>query len=135
MQAEADVFFSKGRARSMLRSYLSGIGRYENFCQKMSCCPLPVSENILAAFVASLAKDMSYSSMNVYLSALRFYQISNNSGDPGIAGMARLEYILKGIRRDGVISSATHRRERLPVTPILLHEDDFLCQEGKIRLR
>ena len=74
-QAEADVFFSKGLARSTLRSYLSGIRRYENFCQKMSCCPLPVSENILAAFVASLAKEgVSYSSMKVYLSALRFYQ-------------------------------------------------------------
>ena len=36
--------------------------------------------------------------------------------------MARLEYILKGIRRDGAISSATHRRERLPVTPILLRK-------------
>ena len=68
--------------------------------------------------------------MKVYLSALRFYQISNNSGDPGIAGMARLEYILKGIRGDGAISSATHRRERLPVTP----EEDFLCLEGTIRL-
>lgn len=89
----------------------------------MSCCPLSVSENILAAFVASLAKEgVSYSFMKVYLSALRFYRISNNSGDPGIAGMARLEYILKGIRRDGAVSSATHRRERLPVTPILLRK-------------
>ena len=68
--------------------------------------------------------------MKVYLSALRFYQISNNSGDPGIAGMACLEYIVKGIRRDGAISSATHRRERLPVTPILLRKIFSVWREG-----
>ena len=63
---------------------------------------------------------MSYSAVKVYLSAIRHHQISNSLGDPGISRMARLEYILKGVRRDGATSTATPRKERQPITPIFL---------------
>ena len=81
---------------------------------------LPISEDTLAAFVASLAKEgVSYASLKVYLAAIRHYQIKNGQGDPGISRMVRLDYIMKGIRRDGALKS-NPRKERQPITPALL---------------
>ena len=81
---------------------------------------LPISEDILAAFVASLAKEgVSYASLKVYLAAIWHYQIENSQGDPGISWMVHLDYIMKGIRRDGALKS-NPRKERQPITPALL---------------
>ena len=43
----------------------------------------------------------------------------NGQGDPGISWMVRLDYIMKGIRRDGALKS-NPRKERQPITPALL---------------
>ena len=117
----AEGFFVKGLAKSTLRSYKSGINRFERFCREMGRPSLPISEDTVAAFVASLSKEgVGYASLKVYLSALRFHQISSGKGDPRIVEMPRLEYILKGIRRDGATSGSAPRKERQPITPQLL---------------
>lgn len=122
-QADAEGYFVKGLAKSTLRSYQSGFNRFERFCQKMGRPSLPISEDTVAAFVASLSKEgVGYASLKVYLSALRFHQINKGKGDPRIADMPRLEYILKGIRRDGVASGPASRKERQPITPQLLRK-------------
>ena len=72
--------------------------------------------------MASLAKEgVSYTPLRVHLSAVRHHQIENGQGDPGISWMVRLEYILKGIKRDGAYL-ANPRKERQPLTPVLLKE-------------
>ena len=48
--------------------------------------------------------------------------------------MARLEYILKGIRREGACSAAHLRKERQPITPALLKRL-FKVWEGRPNLR
>ena len=68
----------------------------------------------------SALSSPTYASLKVYLSALRFHQISNGKGDPRIPDMPRLEYILKGIRRDGVALGSASRKERQPITPQLV---------------
>ena len=119
-QASADEFFAKGLAKSTLKSYQSGIRRYKSFCVRLSRPTLPAREETLSAFVAALAKKgVSYTSLKVYLSAIRHYQIQNGLGDPGISRMARLEYIMRGIRRDGALKP-NPRKERQPITPTLL---------------
>ena len=55
--------------------------------------------------------------MKSYLAAIRHAQIARGLGDPNIAGMPRLEYIVKGVRRK-VTGSNTHTR--LPVMPEIL---------------
>lgn len=75
----------------------------------------------MSAFVAMLAKKgVCYASIRTYLSAVRHFQIASGLSDPGIAQMARLEYVLKGIRRDGAYRSAEPRKERQPITPEIL---------------
>lgn len=117
-QASADKFFAKGLAKSTQKSYQSGVRRYRSFCVNSGHSAFPVAEDTLSAFVASLAKEgVSHTSLRVYLSALRHHQKGNGQGDPGIAQMARLEYMMKGIKRDGALSA---RKERCPITPVLL---------------
>ena len=109
----------KGLAKSMVKSYQSGITRYKSFCMRLRRPSLPVSEDTLSAFVASLAKEgVSHTSLKVYLAAIQHYQIQ---GDPGISQMVRLEYVMKGIRRDGA-PKPKPRKERQPITPALLNK-------------
>ena len=133
-QEDADEFFAKGLAKSTLKSYQSGIRRYKSFCANLSCLSFPIVEDTLSAFVASLAKEgVSHASMRVYLSALRHHQIEKGQGDPGISRMVRLEYIMKGIKKDGA-HSANSRKERQPITPAFLIKL-FTVWEGRCDLR
>lgn len=54
-----------------LQSYRTG---YLSFCCRFSVCsPFPASESLLSLFVSYLASwDLSYSSIHVYLSGIRF---------------------------------------------------------------
>lgn len=65
---------------------------------------LPIIEDVLSAFVASLAKGVSYTSLRVYLSSLRHHQMESGKGDPDISQMVWLEHIIKGIKRWSSIS-------------------------------
>ena len=119
-QADANEFFAKGLAKSTLKFYQSGIRRYKSFCTSLGRPSIPITEDTLAVFVASLAKEgVSHASLRVYLSALRHHQIESGHGDPSISRMVRLEYILKGIKRDNVQSS-NPRKDRQPITPSIL---------------
>ena len=127
-RASADEFFVKGLAKSTLKSYQSGIRRDKSFCARLSRQTLPAKEETLLAFVAALVKEgVSYTSLKVYLAAIRHYQIQNGLGDPGISQMAHLEYIMRGIRRDGSLKP-NPRKERQPITPTLLSK---LCSMGE----
>ena len=81
--------------------------------------PIPVSEDVLSAFVAMLAEEgLSYSSIRLYLSAIRYHHIKSDLGEPGISAMPRLAYIVKGVKREGVYTQSTKpQRERQPITP------------------
>ena len=127
-QADADEFFAKGLAKSTLKSYQSGIRRYKSFCTSLGRPSIPITEDTLAAFVA-----VSRASRRVYLSALRHHQIESGHGDPGIPRIVRLEYILKGIKRDNVQSSNS-RKDCQPITPSILSRL-FSVWEGSPDLR
>ena len=110
----------KGLAKSTLKSYQSGIHRYKSCCVRINHPALPVTEETLSTFVASLAKDgTSYTSLKVYLVAIWHHQIENGFGDPSIPQMVHLEYILKGIKIEGA-QVAKPRRDRQPITPVFL---------------
>ena len=82
---------------------------------------LPVTEPHLCSFVSLLAdQGLKYRTVKVYLSAIRHLQISAAQPDPfGGAPMARLEYVLRGIKKREAEQGAGPR-ERLPITPSLL---------------
>ena len=78
------------------------------------CRPaLPLTEPTLCQFAAVMAQTVSWGTIRVYLSAVRFFQIQAGLPDPSLAAFPRLTYVLKGIHR----TTPEHRRKhRLPIT-------------------
>ena len=113
-------YFRCGLAASTQRSYDSGKRRFLEFCIKVSAKPLPVSEELLCRFVAQLADEgLAPTTIKPYLSAVRHLQVSMSFPDPKIGGMARLEQVLKGAKRE-FAKKSPEKRERLPITPDIL---------------
>lgn len=129
-QSAADELFTKGLAQSTVRTYSSGVSRYLSYCREVGRAALPTNEELISGFVAKLAKEkLTYASIQTYLSAIRHHHIASGLGDPKIFQMSRLEYILKGIRREAAHSSAMKRsRDRQPLTP---HSMKKLFEEWK----
>ena len=66
-----------------LRSYRSGLTRYISFCNLYSLQAFPLSESVLCRSVASLVNSgESYSTIRLYLSAVRYHQIIEVGPDP-----------------------------------------------------
>ena len=81
--------------------------------------PFPVSEDVLTHFVAFLYKEgLKAGTVKSYLAAVRYAQIALGLGNPHMENMARLEYVVRGVKR--LASGPT--RTRLPITlPLLAH--------------
>ena len=82
--------------------------------------PFPTKEDYLCQFCAFLAdQGLSHQTIKCYLSAVRHQQIAMGFLDPNISGMARLEQVLRGIKRVKA-KQAQPDKPRLPITlPIL----------------
>ena len=75
-------------------------------------------EATLAYFVAFLYREgLAAGTVKSYLSAARYTQISLGLGDPNVAAMPQLEFIVKGFKRH---RAAGQKRSRLPITPEIL---------------
>ena len=99
-------------------AYKSGQRRYLTFCSTFSLSPFPVSEYTLCRFVAFLARSsLSYASIRLYLSAVRHLQISIGLPDLSLQSNPRLDYVMRGIRRQ--LPQYTRPR-RMPITPSIL---------------
>ena len=66
-----------------------------------------------------MSKSVSWKTIRVYISALRFFQIRAGLPDPSLASFPRLTYILKGIHRS---KPDHHQRHRLPITLNILKQ-------------
>ena len=60
---------------------------------------------------------LSFRSIDLYLSALRFAQIALGGQDPQFTQLTRLHYVKQGVRRQ---QPAHMRPQRLPITPTIL---------------
>jgi len=79
--------------------------------------PFPVTEDILTHFVAFLYKEsLKVGTMKSYLAATRYTQIKLGLGNPHMEDMAKLEYVIRGVKR--LMSGS--RWSRLPITLLLL---------------
>nr|MCH9733566.1 site-specific integrase [Actinomycetes bacterium] len=113
------ALFTHGITSNTLASYKSGIRRYTTFCTQFGLQPLPLSDTNLCRFVTVLyQQQLSPSTIRLYLSSLRFLQISQGGVDPSLADLPRLHYIVRAVRR---LSIAPKRPSRLPITPTILH--------------
>ena len=107
----------QGIARSTQAVYRSGWKRYSKFCQEHSQPPLPLSEHTLCQFTAVMSQEVTWKTIRIYLSALRFFQIRARLPDPSLFSFPRLTYVLKGIHR---LTPDHQRKHRLPITLHLL---------------
>ena len=89
------------------------------FCEAAKLSAYPTTENTLMLFVAYLhGEALSPSTVKCYLAGIRHDQIRAGFGNPRIAQMPQLEYVLKGVKRLAKAGS----RKRLPITPPILEE-------------
>ena len=97
-----------------MKSYRSGLSRFLSFCRCANLTPFPLEENTVCRFIAFLVKEqLTLGTVRLYLSAIRFHQISSGGRDPALSDMARLHYVLRGISRSGRDST---RPLRFPIT-------------------
>jgi hypothetical protein len=97
--------------------YRSGWRQYIRFCQAHRYSPLPLSEHTLCQFAAVMSQTVTWKTIRIYLSALRFFQIRAGLPDPSLSSFPRLTYVLRGIHR---LTPDRQRRHRLPITMHLL---------------
>ena len=113
-----------GLAESTQRTYKSGKDRYLKFCLQAGMRSVPTCEQVLCGFVAHLSNEhLKYRTIKVYLAAVRHLHISVAQPNPfgGNPPMTRLEYVLRGIKKNEV-ALQKGERERLPITPPLLRQ-------------
>ena len=87
-------------APSTRRTYQAGIARLSEFCTRFNLCSLPASPLTLRYFCAHLSTSVRHSTINIYLSAIRFDHIQHEFPDP--TQDVLLRYIVKGIKRTQV---------------------------------
>ena len=91
----------QGLAPSSKHVYKSAKDRFISFCEKFHFNPLPVTETLLCQYVSYLAtQHIVHSSIKVCLSAIHHLHIENHMPDPHTSNMARLEQVVKGVKRD-----------------------------------
>lgn len=66
-----------------------------------------------------MSQSVSWKTIRVYISALRFFQIRAGLPDPSFSSFPRLTYILKGIHRN---NPDHQQKRRLPITLIMLKQ-------------
>jgi len=110
----------RGVAKSTLRTYNTGKKHYIAFCQEANISPLPAQEDVLCHFVAHLfSLGIRFCSVRSYLSAVRHLHIMSGFPDPSLTPCPRLEYVLRGFRRE---CTAIPKPQRLPITPLILRK-------------
>ena len=96
--------------------------KFIQFCIQYQCHnPVPVSQSVLCLYVACLANSgLSCSTIQSYLSALRYLHISCGLPEPDVSEMAKLKLVVRGIRR--LKAKDFDGRRRLPITPSILNK-------------
>lgn len=121
MDKDVDFYLERALAPSTKRTYGSAKRRYLSFCITHDISPLPTSESLLCRYVAQLANDnLSHTSIKCYLAAIRHLQIEQGLGDPTISAMAKLELVIRGVKR--VQAEKQPARTRLPITIDILEK-------------
>ena len=108
-------------------AYHSGWHRYMNFCRGSNIDPLPLREDVLCQFVASLSLSVGWQTILSYLSALRYFNISAGLEDPALHSFPRLSYVLRGVHR---LTPQHSRPRRLPITPSILEALHAVWSQG-----
>jgi len=110
--------FMAGLALATLKVYKTGTNRYNAFCVSYNIDkPFPITEDVLTHFVVFLYKEgLKAGTMKSYLAATRYVQIKLGLSNLHMEDMAKLEYVIQGVKR----LTSGPRRIRLPIALPLL---------------
>ncbi len=115
-------FYMMGLAESTHKLYACGVRRFMGICSTAGRTPVPADEDTLCHFVATLAVEgLRHRTIKSYMAGVCHLHISEGHGDPFSAGLHRLHYVLRGVKRAEGMAGVT-KRERRPVTPDLLRK-------------
>ena len=79
LSAVVQAHFNLGILTATRKSYTTGLCKYNTFCREINQPPIPVCEDSLLLFVTNLAQqDLSYVTIQVYLSAVRYSHITTS---------------------------------------------------------
>ena len=106
---------SQAIAASTRRSYSAGVLRYPTFCASRGWQSFPALERTLRFFAAYLADQVSFTTIKLYVAAIRLAHIKNSLSDP-FHDAPLLHLLLPGIKR----SVGHYPRRHLPITMALL---------------
>ena len=107
-------YFAHSLAPSTAASYRSAANCYIQFCSRFHLTPLPLCQDNVVRFVASLAlSGVLHSSIRSYLSRIRFLQLAH----PCLFSFPQLGYVLQGIHR---LPAPHSHLPRFPITPEIL---------------
>ena len=112
-----NFYFEAALAPNTRASYRSGLNRYIKFCRQTSALPFPLIQIVLQLFVTSLARQLKYVTIKVYLCGIQYESIILGHPEQ-ISSMPKLHYVMRGIRR----SHPSNSVQRLPITPSHLRD-------------
>ena len=106
-----NFYFNAALAPSTRVTYRSSLNRYQKFCTQIHVPCFPLVELVLQLFVTSLAGNVKFSTIKVYLCGIQYQSIGCGYSE-NIFSMAKLFYVICGIRR----SHPNNVIQRLPIT-------------------
>ena len=110
----------KGLAENTHKVYSSGQRMFLNFCAMAGLVAVPAREEVLCKFVAQLAEEgLKHRTIKCYMAGIRHLHIAEGLGDPFLPPLAKLHYVLRGVKRS---QGEAGKRERLPITPPILRK-------------
>ena len=117
------ALYKLGIAPATHKTYDAALRKFTSFCKTFRILnPFPLSQDTLCNFVAFLARqNIKQTTLKVYLSALRYYQVGQGFTEPNHAAMAKLKTVGNGMKRLQA-ASTLNRKNRLPITPELLRQ-------------
>ena len=78
LNAAAQSYFDLGISDATRKAYKTCHSKYQTFCSQFKQSAVPAKEDTLVLFITHLAKQqLSYSTIQVYLSTLRYHHVAN----------------------------------------------------------
>ena len=78
LNVAAQSYFDLGISDTTRKAYKTGLSKYQTFCSQFKQSAVPAMEDTLVLFITHLAEWLlSYSTIQVYLSAVRYLHVAN----------------------------------------------------------
>ena len=132
--SDFDIPFLRETSRSLIygglrqgtrRTYNSAQKSYINFCQSHDLCPVPASEDTILLYVTHLyLNKLKYTSVRVYLSAVRSLHIEEGVGNP-IEGYLQVKQAVRCLQINN-----SSPKQKLPITISVLRDLHQVCSAG-----